>query len=236
MILSNEEKKMALKKLNKFLDEYKECFLENPLLYAHIATTFMYGLETGKMSDVLRSICEELGYSSFLAIDEYGIFLKHMKEDIGIDKDLLEVGCGYLPSLATRVKKSQKNGTVAAIDPEVLGTDKDGVTVIRYIFSQDYPVDKYDLIYGFYPCDATEEIIKSSFKNDKDIYIGLCRCVPKNYLRYFIKPTPNNYEGYLQYLKSLLEDLSTEEKKYEILQYPDFEHKIIKTYKPKNFY
>lgn len=76
MILSNEEKKIALEKLNKFLDEYKECFIENPVLYAHIATTFMYGLETGKMSDILRSICEELGYSSFLAIDEYGIFFE----------------------------------------------------------------------------------------------------------------------------------------------------------------
>ncbi len=236
----SEEELESLQKLKELLAKYGEYYKADPMIYDYVRQNFLIDLESGKPLDANRAIFEELGLNNKLQKDYYKNFIKYMKKEMGIDKNLLEVGCGILPALANRISKEQSSGSVTVMDPKVIESYEGNIEIIKKEFTIDTDVSKYDLIYGFYPCEATLTMIKSSFKNDKDLFLELCGCshgVPsgfklnkKDASEYVI------YLRYIEYIEYLLEQLSSPERDYEILKCPDLSYDIIKTYKPKNFY
>lgn len=235
MILTENEKKAINSKLSKFLKQYGEYYKEDPAMYYYIQKMFIPSLELGASSDILIEIYQELELSKYLRNDYYSTFIKHMQEEFEIDNNLLEVACGIIPSLANKIRKQQKSGSITVMDPMVIEEYKADITIKKETFTEKTDVSKYDLIYSFYPCESTPEMIKSSFKNDKDLFLELCGCVhtPGDYLTE--KKFPNNYRVYLEYLEYLLAKLSTSNRKYEITNYSDLDFKVIKTYKSRNY-
>ena len=232
-----EEELKILQDFQAFLKKYGKYYKEIPGAYEYIKEQFFVDLDYGKPSDIIRSIIEELGLNRFLQNDYYQSFINHMKNDAGIDKKLLEVGCGILPSLANKISKEQNIGSVTAMDQKVIDSYEGNIKTIKEKFTENTDVRNYDLIYGFYPCQATPLMIQSSFKNDKDLFLEMCGCVhdiPIGFAR--TQKTANQYEIYLNYLKYTLEQLSSSKRTYEIIRYPDLDHEVIRTYKPKIFY
>ena len=237
MEYTEEEGIKILLEFQLFLKKYGKYYKEIPGAYEYIKQQFFVDISYGKPNDIIRSIIEELGLNRFLENDYYKNFIEYMKSETGIDKNLLEVGCGILPSLANRISKEQTCGSVTAMDPKVIEAYEGNIGIIKKEFTLDTDVSHYDLIYGFYPCQVTPLMIQSSFKNDKDLFLEMCGCthdVPVWFAR--TQKIANQYEIYLNYLKYTLEQLSSSKRTYEIIRYPDLDHEVIRTYKPKSFY
>ena len=231
-----EELKISLE-FQQFLKKYGKYYKEIPYAYDYIKQQFFVDITYGKPSDVIRAIFEELGLNRLLVNDYYKSFIECMKSETGIDKNLLEVGCGILPSLANRISKEQTCGSVTAMDPRVIEAYDGNIGTIKKEFTLDTDVSNYDLIYGFYPCQATPTMIKSSFKNDKDLFLEMCGCVhdvPKEFAS--SQKIANKYHLYLRYLEYILEQLSSTDRTYEMIRYPGLDFQVVRTYKPKNFY
>lgn len=232
-----EEKLEILSDFQLFLTKYGRYYKDIPYAYEFIKSQFFVDLDYGKPSDITRAIIEELGLNQFLVRDYYKSFIEYMKAEEGIDKNLLEVGCGILPALANKVSKEQKSGSVTVMDPKVIESYEGNIGIIKKSFTEETDVSNYDLIYGFYPCQATPEMIKSSFKNDKDLFLEMCGCVHNIPTEFeSLKKNGNKYAIYLSYLEYILEQLSSTDRTYEIIRYPDLAFQVVRTYKPKNFH
>lgn len=171
----------------------------------------------------LMEAYEECGLSDELYKNLYSAFIKHMKEDCDINGDLLEVGCGIMPSLAKTLRKEQEYGSITVIDPLVKIRDYGNLNIITGNFDENTDVEKYSLMYGHFPCTITEEMLKSSFKNDIDAYILLCGCLKGGYI---------NFQHYLNVINNLLCKLSLEsDRSYKFINYSDLPYTIVKTYK-----
>ena len=86
-------------------------------------------------------------------------------------KNVLEVGCGRTAKLS---KLLSYNFRMTAIDPKL---EIKGYTSFSYImgcFDKDMPIDKFELIIGLEPCDATEHIVRACIKARKEFVVALC--------------------------------------------------------------
>lgn len=177
----------------------------------------------GYIKCYLMEAYEECGLSDGLYKNSYSAFINHMKEDCDINGDLLEVGCGIIPSLAKTLRKEQNDGSITVIDPLVKIRDYGDLNIITGYFDENTDVEKYSLMYGHYPCTITEEMLKSSFKNDIDTYILLCGCLRGGYI---------NFQHYLNEITDLLYRLSLEsDRSYKFINYSDLPYPILKTCK-----
>lgn len=120
MEYTEEEGLKILLEFQLFLKKYGKYYKEIPGAYEYIKQQFFVDISYGKPNDIIRSIIEELGLNRFLENDYYKNFIEYMKSETGIDKNLLEVGCGILPSLANKISKEQTCGSVTAMDPKVI--------------------------------------------------------------------------------------------------------------------
>ncbi len=208
--------------LTEYISKYGIYY--SPELLKKLQENFIASYEyKGYIKCYLMEAYEECGLSEGLYKNSYGAFIKHMKEDCDINSDLLEVGCGIIPSLAKSLKKEQKEGTITVIDPLVKIKDYGNLNIITGNFDENTDVKKYNLMYGHFPCTITEEMLKSSFKNDIDAYILLCGCLKGGYI---------NFNHYLNVINNLLYRLSLEsDRSYKFINYPDLPYTIVKTYK-----
>lgn len=87
------------------------------------------------------------------------------------DKNVLEVGCGRTAQLSKLLSYDFK---MTAIDPKLEIKAFTGFSYIMGRFDEDMPIDKYDLIIGLEPCDATEHIVRACVKASKEFVVVLC--------------------------------------------------------------
>ena len=75
--------------------------------------------------------------------------------------------------------------------------------IIEEYFNTKTKIEEYDLIIGYNPCRATEDIIKNSIENKKDFCIALCGCcfLPDNYKN----RSPEVWHNYLYDLAKTLD-------------------------------
>lgn len=211
-------------RLCEYLKLYGKYYSTNELKYIrdHFFIPF---IETNhfEANTLLLQVYEEMGVSDLLPFNFYANFIKHIARDCNINNDLLEVGCGVIPSLAKSLKKKQTNGSITVMDPMIRIENYGDLKIIKDKFNENTDVEKYSLIYGNFPCSATEKMICSSFKNDVDLYISLCGCAAEMYL---------DYQDYLKDLDELLFELSYQgDRSYEIIKYSDLKYPVIKTFK-----
>lgn len=208
--------------LIEYIKKYGEYYSTDLLkkLQENFITSYDY---QGYIKCYLMEAYEECGLSDGLCNNSYAAFIKHMKEDCDINGDLLEVGCGIIPSLAKSLRKEQTDGSITVIDPLVKIRDYGNLNIITGNFDENTDVKRYSLMYGHFPCTITEEMLKSSFKNDIDTYILLCGCLRGGYI---------NFQHYLNVINDLLYRLSLEsDRSYKFINYSDMPYTIVKTYK-----
>lgn len=124
--------------------------------------------------------------------DKYNPFRQmvlRLEEEYGLDRDFIEVGCGFFPALAYELAKRKselgiEKGKIIAYDAKLVTTTLSGVTLIKKNFEASTVVAPDTIIIGRRPCEGTEAIVRSGAANNVEIYIQLCSCeshVPKSY-------------------------------------------------------
>lgn len=124
--------------------------------------------------------------------DKYNPFRQmvlRLEEEYGLDRDYLEVGCGFFPALAYELAKRKRElgiekGKITAYDAKLVTTTLNGVTLVKDKFYASTIVPADTVLIGRRPCEATEAIVKNGAHNNLEIYIQLCSCeehVPKSY-------------------------------------------------------
>lgn len=190
-------------KLTKFKQEYYNLYPD--YLQEELDEKLLLGFTNN--NDIINQIYCYLNlieeninpYLEFYNILNNNFDLKNMK--------ILEVGCGFIPILSKIF--SDNNISIDIIDPLVTFKTLNAGKVLNEKFSIDTNIDNYDLIIGYNPCGATENMIRKSITESKDFCIFLCGCcfLPADYT----DRTPDRWHKYLY-------DLATElsNGKYEI--------------------
>ena len=172
--------------------------------------------------DVLMQIYETVGCGvkegSF-----YNAHLNKIQELYGLDKNILEVAGGRMPAFANKVatiQKKTKKGTITVYDPCLIITKPNfkNLKLHKEDFMPDTDIKSYDLIMGLLPCEATEAIITTSCKAQKDFYVAMCGCVHFDFYDPFAYYTPHIYQQYvIQLAKDMLKEYDNGELVVEYL-------------------
>ena len=131
--------------------------------------------DTLNLPDTMRQIYDELGL-----IDDdknaYKAFVDLLKDNFDIDRNIIEVGGGVIPSVAKRISSMQDTGSVIVYDPELSKSQKqkDNLILKKQRFELNTDVSGADMIIGFMPCDATELLIRKATDNKLDFLVALC--------------------------------------------------------------
>ncbi len=179
------------KKFKRFLRKYKKSY--NPQMLSFIKENFGQDEET----DVLKQIYAELGILEKTE-NIYLECLDKIKELYGIEKNILEVGCGAYPILSKYIDEEQKEGTITAYDTYLAPSKIGNIKLYRRNLTTEDDVKKFDLLVGVLPCNATTLIIEKANKNKKDFFIAPCKCThfSSTYLM-FNQATLEDWELYI---------------------------------------
>lgn len=209
--------------LQEYVKKYGKYYKPDDLL--DIMQRFIPAYDgTAKINALLLEAYEECGILEKIKPNPYEAFRKHIKEDYDINGELLEVGCGPIPSLAKSIKKEQKHGSITVMDPIIKIKDYGSLKIINKKFTDKTDVSKYSLVYGFAPCGATKTMITNSCKNDVDLYIQLCGCTENG--------SHNDYDEYIYILNELLyKSVVNTGRSYAIFQNDDLPYPTIKTFR-----
>ena len=157
-----------------YYNEYEQAYLKK------INIEYIKGYKR-EIPDIVRQILEEIGYyDDKKDQSSYEAFINIMNNQFGIEKNIVEVGCGAVPTLAHKISLKQNSGTITLYDP-VVGNyydSSDRFVLKKEKFKRRTNVDNADLIFGFMPCEATQEIIECATDNNKDFIIALCEGGP----------------------------------------------------------
>lgn len=123
---------------------------------------------------LLREIYDELGMIK-KQDNLYLGFIKLIKQEFGLDKDILEIGGGILPRLSKRISLKQKNGSITVYDPRLAYTNskQDNLVLFKDKFTKEKLPEDCDLIIGVQPYGCTETIVNTACENNIDFMIAL---------------------------------------------------------------
>ncbi len=180
--------------LRKHKNTYPEYFEENRLE----KTKYGYTCDINQIYCYLNEVdITKTDYFRFFKIIQKYFNLKN--------KNLVEVGCGYIPVLSNIIKKNT-NCKITAINNKILIKNYNDINTIETDLTQDFDFNNYDLIVGFRPCIITEKIILECFKYKKEFIIYLCPCAnePLNKTNYNHKTW--HYQDWHRYLIQLVKN------------------------------
>lgn len=174
---NNLSKEQRQEKVKKFIEKYKDKFteLEKRVILAaspESSKTFL--------TDVVRQVFSELEF-----IDEeddiYNAFIDIIEKEFGLERNIVEIGGGVVPSLAKKIALKQKTGTITVYDPRLIDTlysDIPNLTLKRQKFSKETNIPDSNLYIAFMPCEATEMIIEAVGEKKQDFIIAACEGGP----------------------------------------------------------
>lgn len=156
--------KNFLENYSKYYDYFELCYLKDLEMHSSYK----------EIPDILRQILCELN----LLKDEDNAYLEfaNLIEKVhGLNKNIIEVGGGVIPSLAKIVALKQKKGTITVYDPRLIEENTLSNLILRKeSFTIKTPTSNTDLFIGFMPQKATETIINKACLEQKDFMITLC--------------------------------------------------------------
>ena len=156
--------------LRTYGDSYPNYVLE------YIEEYFFDGIGKYQIPDILHQIYHFLDIVPTME-SYYHAYLNKLMSAYDINRNILEVGCGALPSFTELLSNKQIKGTITAYDPNLISTTLNkNITFVKREFTYYDDVSKYDLLVGIMPCDATELIIEKAIENNKDFFVAMCGC------------------------------------------------------------
>ena len=166
-VLTYQEKK---KRLEVFLKKYD---------YDEKMKDFILNsLSTNCMCDVVSqaySACDILEENDNMYLE----FLANLEKYFTLDHNIIDVGGGVYPALATYIKEKQvklKTGTITVFDQNLVVNKLNGIILKKEAFTEKTKIKSCDLIIGTYTCEATIPIIRNARKNHIPFSIALCGC------------------------------------------------------------
>lgn len=168
--ISNDEYR---RRMSTFLETHSSYYTEAELRY--LKKLMERRSDANIYRDKLRQIYDELGLIPDSA-NIYQGFLNLIIEKYGIERNIIEVGGGIVPSLSKKIALRQKTGKITVYDPRLMPitTTNERFVLKEEYFSKSTSIGDADLIIGFMPCEATIDIIDSALENRVDFMIALC--------------------------------------------------------------
>ena len=214
------------KKLTEFFEKYKDYLEEDDLDYAcdNLDDYLSGSVDTDVISQVAYAIGEHPNFKT-----RYEIFLDFLKDNNGLDKDILEVACGGYPILSDMIDKEQTKigkGSITGIDPLLMTTNLGNIHLFRENFTLDTDVSGYQLITGHYPCEATLDIIRSANEADKDFTIALCGCTHLDGF-YMYMPGGVSYLTWMHTIDKVAQDTKKPDRIVDFVDVDGLEYPIL---------
>jgi len=164
-------------RLMKYLEETKDLYIKEEIEYLKRIRLEKVKDRKNDLPDLYRQVLEEIGYYDLKETESgYKAFIDIIEDEFGIDKQIIEVGGGVVPTLAHKISLKQKSGNITIYDPRLSTYHKNTSKFIlkKEKFKNETDVSSADLIIGFMPCEATQTIIENATKNRKDFIIAMC--------------------------------------------------------------
>lgn len=207
----------------KLNSEEEVKFLEFMKLYGKKYSKYAYNYimenyQHGEFSsyDIFRQIYSYLGILDENT-DMYKGFLNIVLDNFNINTDVLEIAGGFFPVVSKYIDDVQmktKKGTVTVYDPKLIVNCLNNVILKKEEFNASTNIDKYKLVYGFFPCEATEIFAKRVCSEKKDFVIGLCGCVHLD--NTFFGMYSNPLERWKEYVFNIIDTNKSENCKINI--------------------
>lgn len=204
------------RKMNEYWHTYGQKYpkMYQKMLQHELLTAFQEDV----ISDLFMEIYSHCNVTSDFMEDPYKYyadFLLNYFDDLG-NKQILEVGAGAYPTLTEKIAdyivKTNSTGSITGIDPNLITTDIPNATLEKKVL-EDISLTNYNLLIGQSPCEATEEIILKSCKEQKEMSILLCGCTHMG--------TYVSYDTWVEYLCFLIKKHKSPDFKFEELYLPE---------------
>lgn len=189
--------------------------------------------------DLLAQIYSRIGVFNEYE-DRYLQYVKLLSNEFSLCGNILEVGAGRFPIVSYHLSKIKcRKGTITAYDPRLVTNELEKIKLVKKNFTMEDDIEKYDLIIGFAPCDATETIIRQACKNKKDFSIATCGCTIHFPLEFYKSKKNYTEQEWFDYLYLLASEIKSEDCLIDIkylpssfnYKYPIIQGKHIKTKK-----
>ncbi len=184
---------------NLFCHKYKSIYTVEE--WEFIESNFWTYVFSSSAPDLLMQIYTELGIESPKG-NFYQKHLDKLKTKFDIDCHVLDVASGIIPSFANLLAHEQLHlgkGTVTLYEP-LLGITKPkyhNMTLHKENFTTQINIKEFDLVTGIMPCKATEAIIESACRNQKNFYIAMCGCTHFEHIPWGMYVTSEMYQDYV---------------------------------------
>lgn len=224
--LTKEQEMIVRKNFDEYINTYGHLYPDyvKEFIEAHFLDE---SFEIDFFPDVLHQVYSKVGAYDFVD-NFYDLCINEIKKDYSLDGHILDVGCGFYPAFAERVAHLQHDGSVTAMDYDLITTEHGSVKLIKGTFTENTNLAKYDLVLGIMPCEATIPMIKNANKCDKDLFIQMCGCTHFEHPELIYPLTVGMWYEYVDHiLKSTIPDSRT----YEFYHPEWAEYPIIKTMK-----
>lgn len=132
---------------------------------------------------ILRQIYASLGMLNDDE-NEYLQVYNFLSKNFDLGCNILEVGCGSFPALASYIDKHQRkigNGTITVMDPELSVKKFGNIKLIKDSFMFGDDISKYDLIISQSPCLKIDEVSAAAIEKEKNFFVTLCNCILERY-------------------------------------------------------
>ena len=156
-----------------FVEAHKDSY--SPEEYEYIIKSINLEIGNAHAYNLLRQIYDKIGIHDPKS-NMYESFLGLLDEHFGLERDIIEIGGGVIPSLAQKIALRQQTGTITVYDPRLItGIDNpDNLILKKEKFHQDTPVGSATMIIGFKPCEAINLLIETACRHQIDFMVALC--------------------------------------------------------------
>ena len=163
-------------KFENFKSEFSHLYSEDD--WQEIEKHFFRLIDSKDVPSMISQVYSRLGLNT-PSVKKYNYHLERIKDIFSLNRNIIEVGGGFLPAFGELVAEEQfkiGKGTITVYDPRLVFNEPKyiNMTLHKEYFTTNSDVSNHDLLVGIYPCEATEAIIESAIKNDKDFYVAMC--------------------------------------------------------------
>ena len=182
-------------KFNIFLSKYQNQYPISVLEY--IKKKLKLPLkDTGHL---LRQVYTEMGVIPF-EFDIYKIIADKINSIYRVEeKNLLDVGGGYLPIQGEHLKSLQTTGTTTVMDKLIIPISNGNVIANQSFFNEHTNIEKYDLICSVSLCDYTIPFVEAVCSKETELFTVICGC--SHHLQG--NPKEHTLEGYINWRNAI---------------------------------
>ena len=166
--------------------------------------------------DLLAQVAYEIGLKPKRGTI-YEDYFKFLSDTFGLERDILEVGCGYFPAFASMIDKYQQEkgvGSIEAYDPYLV-VAKEGKIKLHQKLFETLDNDKITLVTSIFPCEGSMTIIDEASKHNVEYSILMCECTPQKDFEW-LYPFYTSPDMWLHRVHKHAQDMLPEDKELKV--------------------